>query len=68
MVSLDIRKPMDVMGRALSQKPVCAAFEAKNTGFISLGCAVGREHAERLFCNCSVPKRLLTVDFVGWWW
>ena len=29
MVSLDIRKPMDVIGGALSQSPVCAAFEAR---------------------------------------
>ena len=64
MVSLDIRKPMVVMGGALSQSPVRAAFEARIRALSIWGVQLAKRMLKD-FCNFSVPKLLLSVDFIG---
>ena len=56
MVSLDIRKPMDVMGGALSQSPVCAAFEAKIRALSIWDVQL----AKSMLKDCSVIRRNAT--------
>ena len=66
MVSLDIRKPMDVMGGALSQSPLCTVFEAKIRALTIWDVPSAKRMLKDYSVIFQLKKFLLCVDFIGW--